>query len=41
MWFVNEINAASTSGVYSAPIEDLLSALRDVSHLEFSGELTL
>ena len=39
--FVNEINAASTSGVYSVPIEDLLSALRDVAHLEFSGELTL
>ena len=38
---VNEINAASTSGVYSAPIEDLLSALRDVAQLEFSGELTL
>ena len=39
--FVNEINAASTSGVYSAPITDLLSALRNVAHLEFAGELTL
>ena len=39
--FVNEINAASTSGVYSAPVEDLLSALRDIAHLEFSGELPL
>ncbi len=39
--FVNEINAASTSGVYSVPIEDLLSAFRNVAHREFDGELTL
>jgi hypothetical protein len=41
MWFVNEINAASTSGVYAVQIEDLLLALRNVAHLEFSGDLTL
>ena len=39
--FVNEINAASTSGVYAVPIEDLLLALRNVAHLEISDELTL
>ena len=39
--FVNEINAASTSGVYAVQIEDLLLALRNVAHLEFSGDLTL
>jgi hypothetical protein len=39
--FVNEINAASTSGVYWAPITDLLFALRLVAYDEFAGELML
>ncbi|MDP3330563.1 MAG: ATP-grasp domain-containing protein [Methylococcaceae bacterium] len=39
--FVNEINAASTSGVYWAPIDDLLFSLREVAHAEFAGEVIL
>ncbi len=39
--WVNEINAASTSGIYQAPVVQLLQAFRDVAHLEFDGELTL
>lgn len=39
--FVNEINAASTSGVYWAPIDDLLFSLREVAHAEFAGDVSL
>lgn len=39
--FLLEINAASTSGVYDAPLIPLLSALRDAAHLEMAGELTV
>lgn len=39
--FVNEINAASTSGVYATPLLPLMSSLREICHLEFDGEITL
>lgn len=38
---INEINAASTSGIYAAPLLSLLSSLREICHLEFDGEVTL
>jgi hypothetical protein len=37
--FLLEINAASTSGVYAAPLEPLLLALRDVAQREHAGEI--
>ncbi|WP_347990313.1 ATP-grasp domain-containing protein [Methylomonas sp. AM2-LC] len=39
--FLCEINAASTSGVYTAPLKSLLYSLRNAAHSEFNGELTL
>lgn len=38
--FLLEINAASTSGVYAAPLEPLLLALRGVAQREHAGEIT-
>lgn len=38
--FLLEINAASTSGIYAAPLETLLLALRDVAQREHAGEIT-
>jgi len=37
--YLLEINAASTSGVYAAPLEPLLLALRDVAQREHAGEI--
>lgn len=41
VFWLNEINAASTSGIYNAPLEPLFDALRDAISREISGELTI
>ncbi|QOX81029.1 ATP-grasp domain-containing protein (plasmid) [Trichlorobacter lovleyi] len=38
-FWVNEINAASTSGIYNVPLENLLPALRDIAIQEATGEV--
>lgn len=38
-FWLNEINAASTSGLYNVPLEDLLPALRDIAIKEATGEV--
>jgi len=38
-FWVNEINAASTSGIYNVPLGDLLPALRDIAIKEATGEV--
>ncbi|MDP1573139.1 MAG: ATP-grasp domain-containing protein [Pseudomonadota bacterium] len=37
--YLLEINAASTSGIYAAPLEPLLLALRDAAQREYAGEI--
>lgn len=40
-YYLNELNAASTSGLYSAPLRPLLSALRHAVLAEAAGELSV
>lgn len=40
-WFLNELNAGSTSGLYQTPFEPLLTALRAAALAELRGELSL
>lgn len=40
-FYLNEINAASTSGLYNVPIRPLLTAFREASIKELAGELSI
>lgn len=40
-FYLNEINAASTSGLYAVPFEPLVFALRDAVQRELAGDLTI
>ena len=40
-FWLNEINAVSTSGIYQAPLDRLLPALRDLAYREYVGEIAL
>lgn len=40
-FYLNEINAASTSGLYCVPFAPLIAALRDAVQREIAGELTV
>src|SRR5690606_31966545 len=40
-YFLNELNAASTSGLYNAPFSPLLTALREAVLGEVAGDLSV